>query len=65
VRFRVLLDGRQPGAEHGIDVDPAGHGSVTRPRLHQLVRQRRPVTSTTVEIEFLDPGVQAYALTFG
>ncbi len=34
-------------------------------RLHQLIRQPGPVTDRTFEITFLDPGVQAYAFTFG
>jgi thiol-disulfide isomerase/thioredoxin len=65
VRFRVLIDGQPPGADHGLDVDDDGHGAVVEQRLHQLVRQRRPVAERTFEITFLDPGVQAYAFTFG
>jgi hypothetical protein len=34
-------------------------------RLHQLIRQRGPVTERTFEITFLDPGPQAFAFTFG
>jgi hypothetical protein len=65
VRFRVLIDGRPPGAAHGADVDDQGHGTVTGQRLHQLIRQPGPITDRTFEIAFLDPGVQAYAFTFG
>jgi thiol-disulfide isomerase/thioredoxin len=65
VRFRVLLDGQPPGAAHGADVDDQGNGTVADPRLYQLVRQPGPVTDRTFEITFLDPGVQAYAFTFG
>jgi thiol-disulfide isomerase/thioredoxin len=65
VRFRLLLDGRPPGAAHGIDVDDQGSGTVTEQRLYQLVRQPGPVTERTFEITFLDPGVRAYAFTFG
>jgi thiol-disulfide isomerase/thioredoxin len=65
VRFRVRLDGQPPGAGHGGDVDDQGHGTVTAPRLYQLLRQPGPVTERTFEITFLDPGVQAYAFTFG
>jgi thiol-disulfide isomerase/thioredoxin len=65
VRFRVGLDGQPPGAGHGTDVDDQGNGTVTEPRLYQLVRQPGPVTERTFEITFLDPGVQAYAFTFG
>jgi hypothetical protein len=65
VRFRVLLDGQPPAAGHGDDVDGEGHGTLTEQRLHQLIRQRGPVTDRTFEITFLDPGAQAYAFTFG
>jgi thiol-disulfide isomerase/thioredoxin len=65
VRFRVLIDGRAPGADHGIDVDEQGNGTVTEPRLYQLIRQRKPVADRQFEIEFLDPGVEAFAFTFG
>jgi hypothetical protein len=65
VRFRVLLDGQPPGPAHGTDLDDQGNGTVTGPRLYQLIRQPGPVTDRTFEITFLDPGVQAYAFTFG
>jgi hypothetical protein len=31
----------------------------------QLIRQSGRITDHTFEIRFLDPGVQAYAFTFG
>ena len=65
VRFRVLIDGQPPGAAHGADADDQGQGTVTGQRLHQLIRQPGPITDRTFEITFLDPGVQAYAFTFG
>jgi hypothetical protein len=65
VRFRVLLDGDAPGAAHGIDIDEHGEGSVTRPRLYQLIRQLTPIAERTFEIKFLGPGVHAYVFTFG
>jgi thiol-disulfide isomerase/thioredoxin len=65
VRFRIRIDGRPPGAAHGSDVDGQGNGTVTEPRLYQLIRQPGPVTERTFEVAFLDPGVQAYAFTFG
>ena len=54
-----------PGDSHGADVDADGKGVVTGQRLYQLVRQSGPITDRTFEIQFLDPGVQAYAFTFG
>jgi thiol-disulfide isomerase/thioredoxin len=65
VPFRVRLDGRPPGPDSGDDADGDGTGVVTEPRLYQLVRQRGPVADRTFEITFSDPGVQAYAVTFG
>jgi len=65
VRFRVLIDGRPPGAAHGVDVDDQGKGTVTEPRMYQLIRQREPIADRQFEIEFLDAGAEAYALTFG
>jgi thiol-disulfide isomerase/thioredoxin len=65
VRFRVLIDGQPPGAAHGTDVDEQGNGIVTEQRLHQLIRQPRPIADRQFEIEFLDPGVEAFAFTFG
>ena len=65
VRFQVTIDGNAPGDNHGMDVDADGMGVVTEQRLYQLIRQRGTITDHTFEIRFLDPGVQAYAFTFG
>jgi hypothetical protein len=63
--FRVLIDSLPPGAAHGLDVDDQGHGTVDQQRLYQLIRQPLPVAERRFEIEFSDPGVAAYAFTFG
>ncbi len=65
VPFRVLIDGEPPGDAHGLDVDDEGHGTVTQPRLYQLVRERGPIADRTFEITFLASGVEAYVFTFG
>jgi thiol-disulfide isomerase/thioredoxin len=65
VRFRVRLDGQPPGPAHGSDLDDHGTGTLTHPRLYQLIRQPGPIRDRTLEVTFLDPGVQAYAFTFG
>jgi thiol-disulfide isomerase/thioredoxin len=65
IRFRIKIDDTPPGADHGFDVDAEGWGSVQQARLYQLVRQVGPVADRTFEIEFFDPGVRAYAFTFG
>jgi hypothetical protein len=38
---------------------------VTEQRLYQLIRQPKPISDRELEIEFLDPGVAAFAFTFG
>lgn len=65
VRFRVTIDGQEPGENHGVDTDAQGNGVVTDHRLYQLIRQKGGVVDHTFEIEFEDPGVQAFSFTFG
>jgi thiol-disulfide isomerase/thioredoxin len=65
VRFRVFIDGKPPGAARGGDVDAQGNGTATEQRLYQLIRQPKPIADREFEIEFLDPGVAAFAFTFG
>jgi cytochrome c biogenesis protein CcdA/thiol-disulfide isomerase/thioredoxin len=65
IRFVVRLDGTPPGDDHGGDTDNSGAGTVQGHRLYQLIRQKGTVEDRTFEIEFLDPGVQAFAFTFG
>jgi len=65
VRFRVTLDGKAPGPDHGVDIDAGGAGVAREHRLYQLLRQSGDVRDRTFVIEFLDPGVQVYSFTFG
>ena len=65
VRFRVKIDGNPPGMDHGVDTDDQGNGEITEHRLYQLIRQKSAIDDRTFEIEFLDPGAQAFAFTFG
>ena len=65
VRFRVTLDGRAPGADAGGDIAPDGSGVVRGERLYQLIRNKRAVRERNFTIEFLDPGAEAFAFTFG
>ncbi len=65
VPFRVLVDGAPPAADHGLDVDQDGHGTLVQPRLYQLVRQQGSIADRTFEITFLAPGAEAYVFTFG
>jgi hypothetical protein len=65
VPFRVLIDGRPPGPAHGVDVDEQGRGVLVEHRLYQLIRQPMPIEDRQFEIEFLEPGAEAYSFTFG
>jgi len=65
VRFKVKLNGIAPGDDHGSDSAADGTGEVRQPRMYQLIRQKGPIKDTTFEIEFLDPGVEAFSFTFG
>ncbi len=65
LRFRVTIDGKAPGKDHGVDADAQGNGVIDGQRLYQLIRQQGPVEDRRFEIRFLDSGAQAYAFTFG
>jgi len=65
VRFKVKLNGVAPGDDHGSDSGADGTGEIRQPRMYQLIRQRGQIEDGTFEIEFLDPGVEAFSLTFG
>jgi thiol-disulfide isomerase/thioredoxin len=65
VRFRISIDGKPPGAAHGIDVDHQGNGVITEQRMYQLVRQPGLIANRDISIEFLDPGVEVFDFTFG
>jgi thiol-disulfide isomerase/thioredoxin len=65
VKCRILIDGRAPVSDHGIDVDEHGNGKVDEPRMYQLVRQSTPIADQQFEIEFVDPGVEVFVFTFG
>jgi thiol-disulfide isomerase/thioredoxin len=65
IRFRVTLDGKAPGADHGMDIDLNGAGTVREQRLYQLIRASGAVREHEFAIEFLDANVEAYSFTFG
>jgi len=65
ITSRCLHDGASPGDDHGVDSNADGTGEVRQSRMYQLIRQKGPIQDRTFEIEFLDPGVQAFSLTFG
>jgi hypothetical protein len=61
----MALDGQPAVATHGVDVDDRGNGAVTEQRMYQLIRQSKPIADRQFEIEFLDPGAEVFAFTFG
>ena len=65
VPFRVRIDGQPPGPAHGSDTDAGGRGVMAEQRLYQLVRQTGAINDRNFEIEFLEPGAEVYAFTFG
>jgi hypothetical protein len=65
IPFRVFLDGQPADGAYGVDVKPDGRGVVEAQRTYQLIRQSGPIASRRFEIEFRDPGAEAYCFTFG
>lgn len=65
VRYRVTIDGRAPGDDHGLDTNAEGMGVIDGQRLYQLLRVRGDAREHLFAIEFLDPGAQAFSFTFG
>ncbi len=69
IPFRVTIDGRPPKEDYGQDVNANGFGKVNSHRLYQLIRQHvQPGESAvdhTFQIEFLEPGAEVFAFTFG
>jgi thiol-disulfide isomerase/thioredoxin len=65
IKFRVLLDGKPPGASHGVDVDADGNGTLKDQRMYQLIRQPGTISDRLFEIEFSEPGASAFSFTFG
>jgi hypothetical protein len=65
VAFSVSVDGEAPGPACGLDVDEQGRGTLSQPRLYQLIRQSGPITDRTFEIAFSAPGAEVYVFTFG
>jgi thiol-disulfide isomerase/thioredoxin len=65
IRFRVLLESGPPGLARGDDVDADGYGTVLLQRTYQLIRQGKPIVDRLFQIDFLEPGAEAFDFTFG
>ena len=48
-----------------MDLDGQGLGIVDTQRMYQLIRQQGPIIDRQIDIEFLDPGIEVFAFTFG
>jgi hypothetical protein len=64
VAFRVTIDGKPPGAAHGVDVNADGFGLLGAKRPYQLIGQDGANEHRQVEIEFLDSGAEVFVFTF-
>ena len=53
------------GATDEVSIAFLGSGTVVEHRLYQLLRQSGPIVDRTLDIEFLDAGVEAFSFTFG
>jgi cytochrome c biogenesis protein CcdA/thiol-disulfide isomerase/thioredoxin len=65
LKYRVSIDGAAPGENHGMDTDAQGNGVIRDHRLYQLIRQKGVIQDHVFEMEFLEPGAQVFAFTFG
>lgn len=65
IHFKVTLDGKALGVNHGVDTDAQGNGIVTEQRLYQLVRQAGTLKEHTLRIEFFKADAEVFAFTFG
>jgi Thioredoxin like C-terminal domain len=62
-RFKIAIDGAPPTENHEAGTDATGPGLVTDQRHYQLARQTGSIADHRLEIELLDPGIQAYSFT--
>jgi len=46
-------------------VDEQGNGRAGMQRFYQLIRQQAPIVDRSFEIEFFDPGIEAFSFTLG
>ncbi len=60
IRFRILVDGHPPGADHGADVDAQGQGTIDGQRLYQLVRQQGPDRRSQLRDRVHEPGRRGF-----
>jgi len=58
-------DAAPPGGAHGTDIDEAGNGTVSAPRMYRLIRQPRAISEGVFEVEFLGSGIDVFGFTFG
>jgi hypothetical protein len=65
VRFKVTLDGKDPGADAGLNIAADGSGTIRGEGFYQLIRQKGDIADRTFEIVFLDPGAAVFTFTFG
>jgi hypothetical protein len=65
VRFTVKIDGKPPSASRGTDIDEQGNGTASRQTTYQLLRLQSRIEDRDFEIQFAEPGLEAFCFTFG
>ena len=68
VRHHQFGEGKYEACERAIQgllTEAGATGVVREQRLHHLIRQSEPVADRLFDIEFLDPDVECFALTYG
>jgi len=66
VKAKILLDGQPiPSAKRGSDIAKDGTLEIKEARLYNLVDTGNSYENHTLTIEFAQPGVKAFAFTFG
>ena len=63
-RLRAVVGQGEDDLDASVDAFALAD-TIVEQRLYQLIRQPKPVAERRFEIEFLEPGVAAYAFTFG
>ena len=61
VRFKGKRNDAAPGDDHGSDSRAGVAGEIGQPRMYPSIRQKGSIHDMTFEIEFLDPGVEAFS----
>jgi thiol-disulfide isomerase/thioredoxin len=65
IHFQVLLNGKPPGRDHGLDINSNGEGVLLHHGMYQLIRQQGTIGDCEFEIQFEDSNPEVFDFTFG